>query len=300
VRIMSEITELTKKTVNRLLEFIANSENIPTILPSEKKMAESIQVSRTTLLKALADVEKKNLVRQENGAVLVLKKPKKSDFYDQQNLTGTKSQIVENYILDCFTNNELKPGDRFSELQLAKKINANTVTVREVLLKISASGLISKNPRQKWEVISITAETIQQISDYRELLEFHGIKHLIKSETKIKRSIFCKDLLKRHKELLSGKEIPREKVIELENAFHKGIVAHTNNKFIQDHYDSLFLLINYHLRQRIMTAERFKEVLIEHIGVLNAIMNEDLEQAQKKLGDHFIASRNFFYTSNKL
>ncbi|MGF1637296.1 MAG: FCD domain-containing protein [Cyclobacteriaceae bacterium] len=297
---MAELTELTKKTVNKLLDFINKSNQVPMILPSEKKMSDMLQVSRTTMLKALTDLEEKKIARQEHHAVLVLRLPIKDDYYDKQELVGTKSQIVENYILDRFTNNGLKPGDKFSELQLAKEINANTVTVREVLLKISASGLISKNPRQKWEVISITADTIKQISEYRQLLELHAIQYLVNGIDNKKIEKFCQDLLAKHESILNSKDIKREKIIELENSFHKGIIKHTNNKFIIDNYDSLFLLIKYHLRQRIMTSERFRLVLIEHINVLKAVLEKDLKKSKSALQEHFDASKKFFFESNKL
>lgn len=295
-------SDLIKRTVNNLLDYIKAENKIPMVLPSERYLSKKFEISRSTLIRAFSDLENKRLLRQESRSRLVLRLPQKSDFYQDVSKIITKTQNVENFILEKFAKLELKPGDRFSELQIANEINANTVTVREVLLKVSSTGLIKKKPRKQWEVISITAETVNELTAYRELLEVQGLKKLLSGKQADLFSIQAeyRPLLEQHQNLLSDKKIERDKIIEVESELHKGIIAHTENRFIIDNYDSLFFLIRYHLGQHNMTQSRYKAVLQEHIEVIEEILNLDYKGAVNALQVHFKKSKEFFFEANEL
>ncbi len=281
------------------MEFISGQKEIPMILPPERVFSDKLNVSRSTLLRAFNDLEKKRIIRVQNRSRLVLRKPKKEDFYEHIDEINSKTQNVENYILEKFAKMELKPGDRFSELQIAKEINANTVTVREVLLKISSTQLIQKNPRKQWEVISLTPDIIHQLYQYRELLETEGLRALLQKKdmpVEILRSY--QQLAKKHQKQLENKEIRRDQIIALESEFHKGFVKHIGNRFMIDNYNSLFFLQEYHLGQRNMTQERYRAVLKEHLEVLDAIVRSDHSGAEKALKEHFKYSLEFFKKIN--
>lgn len=293
-------SDLTKKTVNHLLDFIRKSKSIPMVLPSERILSDQFEVSRSTLIRAFQDLEFKRILRQESRSRLVLRLPEKNDYYQEIEKVHTKTEHVENYILEKFSKRELLPGNRFSELQIAKEIEANTVTVREVLLKISSTGLIKKKPRKQWEVIYITADTVNEITDYRQILEIEGLKCLLDKQPD---SAFITDhygsLLKRHESLLSKMTIDRKKIVLLESDLHKGIISHTHNRFINDNYNALFIVIRYHLGQHNMTQNRFRAVLQEHIKIIKAIMDLDYQKAVKALKEHFIESKQFFFLANQ-
>ncbi|MGK7394647.1 MAG: GntR family transcriptional regulator [Candidatus Cyclobacteriaceae bacterium M3_2C_046] len=294
-------SDLIKKTVNNLLDFISQSSEIPMILPAERVLSGKFEVSRSTLIQAFNDLEQKKIVRQESRSRLVLRYPNQKDYYNQVSKVSTKTENVENFILEKFSKRELKPGDRFSELQIAREIDANTVTVREVLLKISSTGLIKKKPRKQWEVISITGQTVDQITEYRQLLELEGLKHLLKfhpDQDHINQ--IYQPLLKKHQELARDKNIDRLRIVALESDFHKGLVAHTENKFIEDNYESLFFVIRYHLGQHNMTQTRFRSVLAEHLDVIQSILELDYKKSVTALKKHFKESKRFFFLANEL
>lgn len=294
-------SDLIKRTVNNLLDYIKDENSIPMVLPSERFLSKKFEISRSTLIRAFSDLENKGVVRQQSRSRLVLRLPKKTDYFRDVTTIITKTQSVENYILEKFSKLELKPGDRFSELQIANEIDANTVTVREVLLKISSTGLIKKKPRKQWEVISITAETVNELTAYRELLEVQGLKNLLNKKNELGQiQAEYLPLLKQHQDQLKLKTIERDIIIDLESALHKGIIAHTDNRFIIDNYDSLFFLIRYHLGQHNMTQTRFKSVLQEHIEILNEILNNNYKGAVAALQSHFKKSKEFFFEANEL
>ena len=294
-------SDLIKKTVNNILDFIKQSGESPVVLPAERVLSKQFEVSRSTLIQAFLDLQEKKIVKQENRSRMVIRMPKDQDYYNHVQKVRSKTENVENYILEKFARSELKPGDKFSELQIAKEIDANTVTVREVLLKISSTGLIKKKPRKQWEVISITSETVDELTDYRQLLEIEGLKYLLKEkdDPNLIQDQY-QDLLKKHQTLQKSNRINRAKIIELESEFHQGIIGHIKNRFIRDNYDSLFFLIRYHLGQRNMTQDRYQAVISEHIAVIEAILRFEYKEAVNALKRHFRESKRFFYLSNEL
>jgi GntR family transcriptional regulator, transcriptional activator for L-galactonate catabolism len=259
-----------------------------------------MEVSRSTLLQAYDILIERNIIRVESRSKLVLRRPVEPDYFDDVSEVDSKTQQVENFILEKFSKNELKPGDRFSELQIAKELGANTITVREVLLKISGTGLIGKSPRKKWEVIDLTPETMTQVTNYRQLLEMNGLRAMFQGGS-LKQS--AKKLFERvsdqHQRVDQKAEIGREEIINMEAVFHKGIVSFTGNRFMQQSYDSLFIVSRYHLGQQIMTQQRMHDVLVEHLAVMKAILADDYEKAVSELESHFDKAKDFFIHSTR-
>lgn len=295
---MSNPSNLVKKTVNSLLSFIAKANQIPMIMPTEVSLSEAMAVSRSTLLQAYDILIERNIVRVESRSKLVLRRPLELDYFDDVSEVDSKTQQVENFILEKFSKNELKPGDRFSELQIAKELGANTITVREVLLKISGTGLIGKSPRKKWEVIDLTPETMTQVTNYRQLLELDGLLGMFQSGSlkQSARKLFEK-VSDQHQQVDKKTKIAREEIINMEAIFHKGIVSFTGNKFMQQSYDSLFIVSRYHLGQQIMTQQRMHDVLVEHLAVMGAILEDDYDAAAHELRSHFDKAKEFFIHS---
>ncbi len=295
---MSNPSNLVKKTVNSLLSYISKADTIPMIMPAEVSLSESMDVSRSTLLQAYDILIDRNIVRVESRSKLVLRRPSERDYFDDVSEVDSKTQQVENFILEKFSNNELKPGDRFSELQIAKELGANTITVREVLLKISGTGLIGKSPRKKWEVIDLTPETMTQVTNYRQLLELNGLSGLFQDETisPSARKLFER-VRSQHQKVDQKTNIERDEIIKMETIFHKGIVSFTGNRFIQQSYDSLFIVSRFHLGQQIMTQQRMHEVLVEHLAVMEAILKDDYATAVFELTRHFDKAKDFFIHS---
>ncbi|TDB62729.1 GntR family transcriptional regulator [Arundinibacter roseus] len=292
-------SSLVKKTVNSLLDFLSKEGNVPMIMPTELTLTNLLNVSRSILAQAYSDLENKGIIRQEMRSRLVLRLPQAEDYYLNIDKINSKTQLVENFILEKFSKNELQSGDKLSELQIAKESGANTVTVREVLLKISNTGIIRKDPRKKWEVIDLSEKKMNEITDYRSIMELFGLNCLFDNGPLPASALQkFKKLLNRHQSVLAKSTIDRDEVIELENDFHKSFIKYTNNQVIQESYESIFFVTRFHLRQRIMTQDRFRYLIEEHIRVLLALLENNYEGAVAELKNHFRESKAFFHNAS--
>src|SRR5690625_1278420 len=68
-------------------------------------------------------------------------------------------------------NNELKPGERLSEAELAENLGVSRTPVREALHKLELEGLVAIHPRRYCQVIGITKDSIHEINLIRVKLE---------------------------------------------------------------------------------------------------------------------------------
>ncbi|MFS9669025.1 GntR family transcriptional regulator, partial [Klebsiella pneumoniae] len=74
---------------------------------------------------------------------------------------------------------QLRAGERFSELQLARAAGVSPVVVREFLLKFSRYNLIESEKRGQWNMKKFEQSWAEQLFELREMLETHALQHFL-------------------------------------------------------------------------------------------------------------------------
>ncbi|WP_047247553.1 GntR family transcriptional regulator [Maribacter thermophilus] len=279
-------SKLTLSIYNNLLDDIAKNENLPRGLPTEAKLASNYSVSRSTIRKVIEIACSKGIVMKDGSNKIILRLPTKSDYFSSNEIENSKSDIAERAVLKKLYNYELKPGDKFSELEIANETNTNTVSVREALNGISHTGLIKKRAGQKWEVEALTQSKLNQLIEFRSLLENYAVNCLEKQTNDNDSITKFTQILNRHKELLQKKKVNFSDLTALEKRFHYTLIKACNNSFIESSYNSLFILINYHIGQIKYDTLKIKNVLRQHITILEAILDNDFNSAKNALQFH--------------
>ena len=283
---LPNISKLVKKAANDLMEYIQEEKQVPGTLSSERILSEKFLVSRTTLVKIFNLLENKGILVKDKSSRIILRKPNKSDFFNLNNNAVSKSEFVEQYILKKLANFEYKPDSYFSELELARESASNTITVREILLKISKTGLIKKEPRQRWQVVALTRKMVEEITLFREILEVNALEKIMTGNTKelvINEFTVIKN---KHVKMLQQNLVDYDKFIRLENSMHKAIIRLTDNRYMKSSYESIFTIVQYHIGQPGIDRADTKENIKEHLVFLNAIINWDKQKALSALKFH--------------
>jgi len=279
------ITDLVKNTSNDLMRYIKHEKDAPGILPTERILSDKLEVSRSTLSKSFILLEEKGILSKDEKSRLILRKPRKSDFFKIDVEEKSRSEFVEKFILSELSKYTFKPGDYFSELELAKKSNTNTITVREALLKISKTGLIKKQPRQRWQVVELTKKRIVDLVQFRSVLEMTALTTIFNVKQPEEVTPWAQLILRNHRVTLNSDQ-PQADLLELEIALHKGLVDLANNEYLKEAYHGVFSLIQYHLGQPGHQRRIVEKTLEEHINILEAIVKWDQERATKALNSH--------------
>lgn len=288
----STYSKLVLISANRLLDVLADLPEVPCGMPPESALATQLGISRSTVKKLISLLHEKGVLRLDSPHRIVLRKPVASDYFSDDDTRIHKSDLIEKQVLRKLSTYELKPGDRFSELELAKEFSASTILTREALMKIAQSGIIRKHPHQKWEVIEFSGELIGELAEARMLFEGYALQRIRFLPESDPIWMQLRKLEARHEAILGQPQISSSEIREMEKQFHFTLIETTRNRFIESSYDSLFTLITFHLGQIEYDRAKIERVLNHHLVVLKALLRRDFEGAREAMDTHLEFARD--------
>lgn len=266
-------SHLIQTTANSILTSLSEFENGNTIILKDNTLAKKFNVSRTTIRTALKELEKKGVVEINDNQKLVVRAPVDTDYFDTSNSVSSKEEIIEKYFLDLINHGKLLPGDKFSELELAKSSGCNTITVREFLIKFSRFGLIEKKPRAKWQMIKFDEKFALELVEFRRILEMNSITKLISMPADDKVWEELSVLLDKHVEVLADVEERYTELSELDRKFHYIVQRASGNRFFMQFFDVVSLICHYHYQwNKGDELERNQVAIEEHIEIITQLL----------------------------
>lgn len=275
---MSRDLNLRQDIINRLIDDIS-SELLESPLPSLSTLAGLYNVSRTTIRHAVHYLTKQKILNKQNDQLVVMQKPTedlKITYIKIKKLENNQIQKLEKYFSHAVQQKIIKPGDDFTELELAKKANVDIFTVREYLIQFSRFNLIFHIAAGKWKLTKLTQHYADKLFELREMLECHALNcfmNLPKDDMRWKQMKF---LLQEHRTL-------RDNIIEkypdfslLDQQLHSLILSAADNPFINDFINLISVVFHFHyqwdnkdLRTRNILAVE------EHLAILVKIVSQD-------------------------
>lgn len=263
----------------------------PATLPTEKKLAEGLDISRSTVRKVLVHLTENGLIALDGRQRLLVRAPKESDYFEVDSRTSSKTEAAEQIVLRKITSYELQPGQRFSELELSHEAGCNTVTIREVLLRISRFGLIHKEPRQQWKVLSFTSEIIDELIEMRHLIESFSANKLLKLPKSSPVWDKLKALLREHIEFDVDSPEALEAFPDLDKRVHTAVLEASRNRYVKESFSICSFLIYYQMRSNDMGTRRIRIALAEHKKLLRALIARNPERTHEALNEHMESAR---------
>ncbi len=283
---------LFEQTTNRALDLLRKETRVAGALPTESELAARLGVSRTTVRKVLQRLAEVGVVDGDGRRRTLSRRPVRKDYFAVDAGRGGKSEVAERFVLQKLSRRELEPGGAFSELELARESGCSTVTIREVLLRISRFGLIEKRPRHQWRVVRFTEDMINELLEMREILELHGIERLLKlpADAPLLREVG--GLLKEHLSFRAGARAVCE-FPDLDDRVHKTFLAACRNRYVDSFHTMCSFLIYYQIRPQELGARRVTRAIDEHIRILDALVERDKQAAIKALSAHVEGAKSY-------
>ena len=270
---MTVHSHLIQETVNGILSTLANfEEGVPLVL-KDNTLAKKFKVSRTTIRTAINELENKGVVAINGPQKQVIRVPVATDYFDTSGGVSSKEEIIEKYFLDLIHHGKLLPGDKFSELELAKASGCNTITVREFLIKFSRFGLIDKTPRAKWQMVEFDEKFALELVEFRRILEMSSITKLLAVPKTDPVWEELRELLDKHLEVLADVENRYKELSELDRKFHFIVQRASDSRFFMQFFDVVSLICHYHYQwNRGDELERNKKALEEHVEIITQLL----------------------------
>ncbi|WP_163557252.1 GntR family transcriptional regulator [Halomonas sp. NO4] len=98
-----------------------------------------------------------------------------SPFIQQRNLV----EQVADYLTQSIINQRFVPGERLSEVQLARDLGVSRAPVREAARLLESRGLLVSQPRRGFFVRALDAAELGDVFDLRLCLERHAMQRLL-------------------------------------------------------------------------------------------------------------------------
>lgn len=195
----------------------------------------------------------------------------------------TTKEVVYDQIKDAIFNRDINHDELVTETMLAQSLNTSRTPVREAVGDLLKEGLLVSVPRKGLKVREITPSEKEQIMYLRQSIEKEGLRRLIPNVTASQIN-YLRDVVEKQRESMENND--RIRFIEMDQKFHRKI-----NYFSEQHLLGDILLNIYNLsrligHQALAKAGRMEEVIEEHIQIIDALENRDIDAAQKLMSDH--------------
>ncbi|WP_440876703.1 GntR family transcriptional regulator [Thalassotalea sp. PLHSN55] len=284
---MNEQSYLIQETVNGILNTLTDFDPASPVLLKDNTLAKQLDVSRTTIRTALLELEQKGIISIIGSQKTVLRSAQQSDFFDMSNSVATKEELIERYFLNLINQGKLLPGDKFSELELAKSSGCNTITVREFLIKFSRFGLIEKKPRAKWQMVKFDEKFAIELVEFRRVLEMNAVTKLLATPSEDAIWAELSSLLDRHVAVLGDLPNRQYELKELDRQFHHIIQKASDNRFYTQFFDIVSLICHYHYQWDDSDfTKRCKVILDEHIAILTNLLTHNTSGVISAMESH--------------
>jgi DNA-binding GntR family transcriptional regulator len=200
---------------------------------------------------------------------------------------GAASARVASYLRERILRDELRPGDRIRQEDIAERLGASRLPVREALRMLEAEGLTEHEPHKGARVPKRTMHEIDVIYRMRERLEPLSLAEslpLLTGEDHTR----LDDL---QRQIEANADLDR--FLELDRAFHLGTYAGCHIEPLNAMVTRLWNSTQHYRRAYVALGgqERMWVVNSEHRLLLDAVVRRDTTDAERFLEGHIRRTR---------
>ncbi len=289
---MSRSQNLRHNVINQIIDDMARG-HIPSPLPSQSSLAEMYNISRTTVRHMLSHLVECGVLTQVSSHYVIVRKPDHDDGFACTSASLTEqNRIFEQAFFTMINQRQLRAGESFSELQLARAAGVSPVVVREYLLKFERYNLIKNEKRGQWSMKQFDQAYAEQLFELREMLETHSLQHFLNLPDDDPRWLQAKTLLERHRILRDSIGSSFRMFSQLDREFHALLLSAADNIFFNQSLEIISVIFHFHyqwdesdLKQRNIIA------IDEHMTILSALICRSDLDATLALCNHLNSAK---------
>jgi DNA-binding GntR family transcriptional regulator len=201
----------------------------------------------------------------------------------------TTSDLVVDAIREAILSGRLQPGETLVERRLAELLGVSKTPVREALITLAASGLVTVTPNRGAVVRAVSTDDVYKAYEVRLLLEPWAVGRTVREGGLSTATTAAKAALEDARQ-----HLPDEDHVQLSLAnrrFHRALYADCGNDIVVRQLDSLQELAA--LGAVAMLWERWRTWRAEydeHAEILRAVEAGEAENAERLLRRHIRGS----------
>ncbi|WP_138159597.1 GntR family transcriptional regulator [Peptoniphilus catoniae] len=195
-------------------------------------------------------------------------------FANKESLSSFVYKELKNKIL----NNELLPGDKLVEMEIARELGVSRTPVREALFKLEKDDLAQSFPRKSFIVSKLSLADAKDLYVVRSALEPIAVREIAR-EGITERTKILKEIINDMKIAYEKKDLKESK--ELSIKWGKAIMNLTKNQILKNTLieinDRLYRFANFIFREE----ENIRRVYSTIVKIYDAIENKEIEKSYK-------------------
>jgi len=183
----------------------------------------------------------------------------------------------------------LLPGDRFSEGDVAGRMDVSRTPVRQALYRLEKEGYVEVYFRSGWQVKAFDFAYFEELYDVRIVLELAAVSRLCRmeaSDNSVLNALKGIWLVAEDERLQDPQEVSA-----LDERFHCALVEATGNREMARMHYAITEQIRIIRRLDFTQAERIAATYQEHAHILEAILQRRSDVAQQLLTRHIELSK---------
>jgi DNA-binding GntR family transcriptional regulator len=205
------------------------------------------------------------------------------------------------YIQQKIAGRELSAGSAISEVALAAELGLSRTPVHEAIRQLLGEGLLEEDANGSIVVVRLSRQDFVELYELRSVLEAHAVSKIAK------RSLAAKDLerlqalageiralrnqlVKSGKKMLNGAQMRRFEIADI--SFHTFLMSIAENAVALKVFSKVRYLIRVlAARHAGHNAEALARVHNEHLDMLRALADGDVEKAVQAVSQHIQTSQ---------
>ncbi|CEP67998.1 Transcription regulator HTH, GntR [Moorella glycerini] len=192
----------------------------------------------------------------------------------------TRKQKAYDYLYNAIITNQLSPGRAIAEQEISDALGISRTPVREALKQLEAEGLVRHIPLRGTFVAEISTQDLEEIFALREALEILALKVAIREITD--EELAEVEALLRSLEFDSSSE----NFYNTDRKLHDLIVRRGGNRRLVLFLNTLNSQVERFRRISALRPNRLQKSKQEHLEILEALKERDLEKSERLLRWH--------------
>jgi DNA-binding GntR family transcriptional regulator len=209
------------------------------------------------------------------------------------------SDHIANQLREAIINDQLRPGQRIVEREIAEAMETSRGPVRDALLLLENEGLVVRYPHRGTFVTELSLEDAEEIYTLRQAIESLAVEYVLQRATPEDLAGLDKQVQEMAAEVEAGYAL--EKATELDMEFHRTLCRISGHRRLLEAWEALStqtrVLLLTHRRRN---PRDFTERAVDwHRRLVQAIRLGDVELARAELQKHLAVTLEGFLNSSQ-
>jgi DNA-binding GntR family transcriptional regulator len=209
------------------------------------------------------------------------------------------SEHVARQLRGAIINDQLRPGQRIVEREIAEAMQTSRGPVRDALLLLEREGLVVRYPHRGTFVTELSLEDAEEIYTLRQAIEGLAVEYVLQRATSEDLDGLDEQVQEMAAEVEAGYDLGKATELDLE--FHRTLCRISGHRRLLEAWEALSaqtrVLLLTHRRRN---PRDFTERAVEwHRSLVQAIRLGDLELAREELRKHLAVTLEGFLNSSE-